>query len=625
MADPRYIRKTSTIDYHALSASGGPVVRAHARIRAFLSEKLGPEAANLFAEPVMGREDGGISDKISWYSAHRGDVVSLAELEGPRREAAEAALSDRLTKIGRYFRDPEMGPLLRQAAMLPGENDIFVIDGEPVLTNWGFVPAAVGDDPEAQQRHFRATLGRFFDADRPKRPVATGGIRRPVAVAGAAAAGTAVAAATPAAAAGFGGGATPPPPPPEDRRPWYGQPWFWAFSVAAVLLIGVIAWLLFREFGREPVAVAETPPPAAETPVATDPAADAVTEEDSLTAEEVEELLAVQQAINDQLEDQIARLRSALEADVCTIADPLGPPVTTTPVAPEQGAAAPDHEGTLVDVLEAASALVITTPGGRGLEMGTAFFVAPELLATNSHVVANARPNEIFVTSRTLGRLVQAQVVARTPTSQPGTPDFALLRVPGATDVPVLSFTTSVRKLDSVVSAGFPALIVLNDQNMNLLLRGDLSAMPDLAITSGEISVIQTLNGGLPVVAHTAVISSGNSGGPLVDRCGRVVGINTFINVDAQEVGHVSYAIAADSLAEFLRENGVEVELSAQRCNVEAVAQAQPLTRGETASQPAGDGTAAEEPAADEPAAGEPADAEDDASDEPEPEAQAGE
>ncbi|MGF1624709.1 MAG: trypsin-like peptidase domain-containing protein [Alphaproteobacteria bacterium] len=612
MADPRYIRKTSTIDYHALGTSGGPVVRMHARVKAFLGEKLGPESATLFAEPVMGREDGGIADKISWYSAHRGDVTSLAELEGPRRAAAEAALSDRLGKIGRYFRDPEMGPILRQATMLPGENDIYVIDGEPVLTNWGFVPAAVGDDPEAQQRHFRATLGRFFDADRPKRPVSTGGIRRPVAVAGAAAGATGVAAA-PAAAAGLGGGAVPPPPPPPDgRRPWYGQPWFWAFSVSAVLLIGVVAWLLFRELDREPVVVADAPT-ADETPSPAD-AADATADEDALTAEEVEELLGVQQAVNDQLESQISRLRSALEADVCTIADPLGPPVTTTPVAPEQGAAAPRHDGTLVDLLEAASALVITTPGGRGLEMGTAFFVAPELLATNSHVVANARPNEIFVTSRALGRLVQAEVVARTPTNQPGTPDFALLRVPGATDVPALSFTTSVRKLDSVVSAGFPALIVLNDQNMNLLLRGDLSAMPDLAITSGEISVIQTLNGGLPVVAHTAVISSGNSGGPLVDRCGRVVGINTFVNVDAREVGHVSYAIAADSLVGFLAENGVDIPLSAQRCDADAVAQA---PRSAPALAVPADTPEADTPEADAPEADAPAD--EDAADDEEP------
>ncbi|MEQ9248652.1 MAG: hypothetical protein RLO21_21960, partial [Nitratireductor sp.] len=237
MADPRFIRKTSTIDYHALSTSGGPVVRAHARIKAFLADKLGPEAGTLFAEPVMGREDGGIADKISWYGAQHGDVVSLAELEGPRREAAEAALSDRLTKVGRYFRDPEMGPLLRQAAMLPGENDIFVIDGEPVLTNWGFVPAAVGEDAEAQQRHFRATLGRFFDADRPKRPVSTGGIRRPVAVGAAAAGATAATAGTAAAATGGAGATPPPPPPPGGGRPWYSQPWFWAFSIAAALLI----------------------------------------------------------------------------------------------------------------------------------------------------------------------------------------------------------------------------------------------------------------------------------------------------------------------------------------------------------------------------------------------------
>jgi hypothetical protein len=219
---------------------------------------------------------------------------------------------------------------------------------------------------------------------------------------------------------------------------------------------------------------------------------------------------------------------------------------------------------------------------------------------------------------------MQAEVVARTTTSEPGTPDFALLRVPGAVDVPTLGFTTSVRKLDSVVSAGFPALIVLNDQNMNLLLRGDLSAMPDLAITSGEISVIQTLNGGLPVVAHTAVISSGNSGGPLVDRCGRVVGINTFINVDAQEVGHVSYAIAADSLADFLGQNGVDITPSAQRCDVDAVAQAEPVTDPATAEEPAEDEQAVDEPAvedeptADEPAADEPPAVEDEpAADEP--------
>ncbi len=597
MADPRIVRKTSTVDVHALQAAGRPAVRAYEQMKAFLTKKLGPDAATMFAEPVMAQEHGGIGDKISWYSAQRGDMVSFAELEGSARAAAEAQLADRLAKIGKYYRDPEVGPLLRQATMVPGESDIYYIDGEVVLTNWGFVPAAVGDDPDAQQRHFQATLGRYQTAERPKHGIPSTGRRR-----GAAGIATGAAVAGGAAAAGMGAGAAqaaqpgqpggaaplgafpPPPPPPVERRPWHRQPWFWAFSAAVILLIGVAAWLAFREFaGNGAEQVADNTPPGqtggADGSNGNDGNGGALADADEgdetdLTTEEVEELVAVQQAINEQLEDQIARLRDALDEDVCSIADPLGPPVTTTPVVPPEGAAGPVHSGTLVDLLEAAAALVITTPRGTGFEMGTAFWVAPDLLATNSHVVASARPNEIFVASQALGHLAQATVVARTETNEPGTPDFALLRVQGANVATTLSFTTSVEKLDSVVSAGFPALIVLNDQNMNLLLGGDLSAMPDLAITSGEVSVMQTLRGGLPVVAHTAVISSGNSGGPLVDRCGRVVGINTFINVDANEVGHVSYAIASNALTSYLGAQDVAVNISTQRCDPTRVADA---------------------------------------------------
>jgi hypothetical protein len=35
------------------------------------------------------------------------------------------------------------------------------------------------------------------------------------------------------------------------------------------------------------------------------------------------------------------------------------------------------------------------------------------------------------------------------------------------------------------------------------------------------------------------------SGGPIVDACGRAIGMNTYIAVDEQQSGRVSYALAA--------------------------------------------------------------------------------
>ncbi len=66
------------------------------------------------------------------------------------------------------------------------------------------------------------------------------------------------------------------------------------------------------------------------------------------------------------------------------------------------------------------------------------------------------------------------------------------------------------------------------DQNFQALLDGNIQSVPELAVTDGLISAVQNLPSGLVVMPHTAAISRGNSGGPLVDRCGRVVGVNTF-------------------------------------------------------------------------------------------------
>ena len=85
-------------------------------------------------------------------------------------------------------------------------------------------------------------------------------------------------------------------------------------------------------------------------------------------------------------------------------------------------------------------------------------------------------------------------------------------------------------------------------------------------LNRGEVQAVQPSPHGLKVIAHSGRILQGNSGGPLVDACGRVVGINTYAAVDPRQAGQVSYAIATEELARFLGESGVKVELGEASC-----------------------------------------------------------
>src|SRR5262249_1489144 len=91
------------------------------------------------------------------------------------------------------------------------------------------------------------------------------------------------------------------------------------------------------------------------------------------------------------------------------------------------------------------------------------------------------------------------------------------------------------------------------------------NAAPDLVITRGEVNAIQVNQARVPTVAHTALISEGNSGGPLVDRCGRVIGINSYI---AQKTTVTGFAIASSDLIEFLNRNGVRIAPGSAPCGL---------------------------------------------------------
>lgn len=279
------------------------------------------------------------------------------------------------------------------------------------------------------------------------------------------------------------------------------------------------------------------------------------------------------------LTDEIAKVKPK-DPTECPPGQTLRP-VSATAVPPPRGASAAvikpmaalptSGEATalggaaLAQHLEQATAIVIVA-GPNDMGTGTGFFIAPNLLVTNRHVVENSTGKRLFLTSKALGSLRRATVLSATKSSAPGAPDFALLRMEEGVAAGTLDVAPEVGKLAGVVAAGYPGVVLQGDSNFQRLLRGDLSSAPDLNMTQGAVQSLQAGEGGTPLIVHTASIAKGNSGGPLVDGCGRVVGVNTFINVDQSQSAKINYAIRSQVMTSFLQSAGASPRADARPC-----------------------------------------------------------
>ncbi len=185
------------------------------------------------------------------------------------------------------------------------------------------------------------------------------------------------------------------------------------------------------------------------------------------------------------------------------------------------------YSQTVSNVFETASKAVvhIEVKGNNApIGSGSGFFISPDgYIVTNSHVVHGAQSVRVFLAD---GRSVSAELIG----DDPGT-DLAIVRA-DMNEVEHLKFadTGSARPGQIAVAIGSPMGF------QQTVTAGIVSGLGrSLRARSGRLidNVIQT----------DAALNPGNSGGPLLDSSGRVIGVNTAIIYSAQGI---CFSIASD-------------------------------------------------------------------------------
>lgn len=206
-----------------------------------------------------------------------------------------------------------------------------------------------------------------------------------------------------------------------------------------------------------------------------------------------------------------------------------------------------------VEVAEQAgpAVVVIQTDAGQG----SGFIVrADGTLVTNSHVLRDAQTVRVLLPN---GEVFQQLHVLATDPSK----DLTIARI-DAVDLPylVLGNSNDCRPGQEVLAIGAPIGM-------------------DQTVSTGIISSVRILDSGIKVLQTTAPASPGNSGGPLIDSSGAVVGVITFSLIKGQ---NLNFAIPSNYVRGMLQslENGIPTSTRVIAAPIDA-SLSNPLTQQE--------------------------------------------
>ena len=224
---------------------------------------------------------------------------------------------------------------------------------------------------------------------------------------------------------------------------------------------------------------------------------------------------------------------------------------------------------------------------GDEISSGTAFVVGKRngrlVVATNQHVVAGRVRDETVVAFRKEGNDIEvrdARVVW-----EDATLDLALLDVTDMKAQPMVFYVPQPAQGEEVFALGFPGLVddiksmsaladlfsggkrgVVKDSGgvASRAVESSLSRGGVRRVVKGKWNPRDSVNE-FWIVEHDVNLGPGNSGGPLVNDSGQVVGINTLIATDSSISGAVRKSSHSTVLVDAMRKFGVSPRVASSR------------------------------------------------------------
>lgn len=191
---------------------------------------------------------------------------------------------------------------------------------------------------------------------------------------------------------------------------------------------------------------------------------------------------------------------------------------------------------------------------------GSGVAVAPDTILTNAHVIEAAEEDDririgIVPSQGKGGWFARVLAVSRGN-------DLALLKLtePGSLPVATL-FTGAVTDGEDVFAVGYPGGVDL--------AQG--FSMNDMVTPATPVKTRGTVSAGrsskqFDTILHTAPIGAGNSGGPLLDTCGRVIGVNSFGTLSDGSDSEFFFAVSMREIARFLLRSQVKAPTTGAPC-----------------------------------------------------------